>query len=253
MRPKQGTAGLGPTGPGRASQQPRYVEALLGVLPDASRLSGCPNHRGLRFLPHVAFFLISEDRCDVSLLLTDDSVVYIAAKQDHGTGPADYCSMAEVAMNYAANVLAENGTVPRRKRLFVDESLANRKACDLLNTPALTAVPGVDPADSKSRFADWSCANSIGNTQLILAFERNEPLAAELNKAQLLGGRQVVIKPADDGPGSCIAYVVNREYEVDDLPIVEAAKLMIYAQHQDTKRLCDQVTELAEAAAVKLG
>ncbi|AXB43133.1 serine/threonine-protein kinase [Amycolatopsis albispora] len=196
---------------------------------------------------------LEEEACLREIVLADRNRVYIEAERDEGEGTADYCAISDLATEIAVGKLA-GGEVPRRPRRFDADSLAQLKACELLDAAALARIPGAEPAHAETEFADWACdwENPAAELGIQLKFDRNQPLSDRHGTAAEVNGHEVRLDPEDDGAGTCVARVVHRGYhDRDGRSLVELVHLTLDGD-LPVDRICETTSALATAVAGKL-
>lgn len=194
----------------------------------------------------------SGSACDRALILPDQNLVLIAAKQ-HGTGQADLCAMADTQTRVALAVLHRAG-VPRRAAPFPRASLAGLKACSLLGPKMIDDVPGIPHSIRTQGFADWECQwdSDSTNSYVKLLFDQGVPLDSSDGQQVRLRGRMTYVQPDDDGQQTCVAQLVYRQYtDAAGQPTQERLRLTVGGDGP-TSRLCDSVTRLADASTAHL-
>lgn len=206
------------------------------------------------------------DECARALVLPDeaDSDVSIWIYVDGGDaqysgGTDTLCAMADVAARTASETLgkarAEDRTVPRRKPPAPEVSLLWLDACRLLDARALEVVPGVDAGDPDVGFGNWDCDwySTTRDIEILLRYDRDQPLTGDDGTATRLAGRDAVVSPEYDGEDSCTVRVEYREYpDENGQKAVELLYLTLDGDDEAPDELCAMATELARTAAGEL-
>jgi serine/threonine protein kinase len=186
----------------------------------------------------------------------DGMFVGVRVDVGHGTvagGAAALCAVADTAARSAAEVL-NHGPLPRRSPAYPAASLAWANACSLLDTKALSVVPGIKTDVPERGVADWDCEwfSDVDDLEAEIAFFRDEPKSARDGRAVRLSGYHAVVEPEGNGDGTCTVFVAYREYGGRDAEkAVEMLRLHVGGQ-RPTGRLCDLATGLATSAAARL-
>ncbi|WP_369204601.1 serine/threonine-protein kinase [Streptomyces sp. PU-14G] len=185
---------------------------------------------------------------------TDGSLVGIRVNMGEGAvagGSATLCAVADKAAEYAARVL-DKGPVRRRSAAYPRTSLAWSNACELLDTKALSAVPGLRVDVPEVGVANWSCkwSGGVGDLGVEIAFFRDQPRSAtDGGTTRTLSGYRTVVEPDD---GVCEVFVEYRRYngrEAD--PAAEMVRLTVRGD-EPADKLCERATDLAASAAAEL-
>ncbi|GHH82384.1 hypothetical protein GCM10018793_42090 [Streptomyces sulfonofaciens] len=193
----------------------------------------------------------ADGECDRNLRLADGNQVWIMAKQ-LDSPRIDPCALARAATDHAVTVL-NRGPVPRRPAPFPTGSLALLHACDLLDSAALSAFPGVGAQSQDPDFADWGCTweDRSSRTGVHLKFDRDDDLTDD-GDPKTLGGRQAYVAPEYEGPHTCVVMSVHRTYlDTAGDDTVEYVYLETYGP-QPGEKLCDTAEALTTAVVRKL-
>ncbi|MFI9588489.1 serine/threonine-protein kinase [Streptomyces sp. NPDC052236] len=185
---------------------------------------------------------------------TDNTLVGVRVNMGKGSmtgGEATLCAVAYKAAESAAEVL-DRGPIPRRSPAYPRASLAWANACELLDTEALSAVPGLKVDVPVRGVANWSCewSSDVDDVDVEVAFFRDQPRSAADGGATLtLSGHRAVVEPDDD---TCAVFVEYRRYSgVDAEEAAEMVRLDVGGQ-LPTNKLCETAEGLATSAAAEL-
>ncbi len=196
---------------------------------------------------------LSGDECDRTLKLPDGNYAQIMARRTDETSP-DLCAMADAATDHAVAVL-RRGPVPARAAAPDAGSLARLDACSLLSPAALSRIPGIDAAHPEADFGNWGCRweSTVNDTDVRLVFDRSgAPLDTSDGQPTQLSGRQGLIAPEWDDPGTCTAIIVNRVFtDIAGHRTDELVELTV-AGSGKVGQLCDTAQQLGVFAAAKL-
>ncbi|TCC04065.1 serine/threonine-protein kinase [Kribbella soli] len=185
--------------------------------------------------------------CERVLVLSDGTHVVVEARHTDGSG-MDVCAMAEAVTQKAIGVL-KAGPIPRRTQPLPAASLAHLDACTLLDNQALELIPAVDAKHPDTSFGGWSCGweSTTSDLSVDVRFDRDQPLDASDGRPVTMSGRSAFISSEDDGPGTCAALIVFRQY-ADTVELVT-----VIARGPGTQTtLCGLATKLGQAVAAKL-
>jgi hypothetical protein len=156
-----------------------------------------------------------------------------------GAEPADLCAMADAVTSHALATL-NDGRLPRRT--LPVGSLAERNACDLLDTATVTSVLGKGSVHREPGYAGWRCDWSDGGPARVeVSFDRNAAQPAPT----LIGGLPAMVRP--QGRTGCEVALVYRTYtDAKDERIDEVVDIDIGGAS------CPQARLLAGTAAARL-
>ncbi|WP_399880316.1 serine/threonine-protein kinase [Streptomyces sp. BBFR51] len=227
------------------------IRVLRGSSPEGSTPSRTVGRIGVREEP------AERDECE--LLLTSDgdtaSRVEVRASMGKGSvvgGNATLCTVADSAATSAAEVL-NLGPLPRRSPAYPRTSLAWANACELLDTKALSVVPGLKVDVPDVGVAGWSCewSSDVDELDAEIAFFRDQPKSAVNGATTVtLSGYRSVVGP--DDPDTCTAFVEYRRYSGRDAETAaEMVRLDVTGQ-QPMEKLCTMARALAASAAAEL-
>jgi eukaryotic-like serine/threonine-protein kinase len=203
----------------------------------------------------VARYPDEEGGCERWLLLNDGAWAIVSAEYDEEQ-TVDLCAMADIAADDVADVLNEVGQVPRREGTFPADSLAQQRACSLLDPQALSdAALSIDPTDLDPGFGEWDCdgGSDEAGTWLDFGFDRPQFLNSE-DDGQLtqIAGYDAAVEPEVDGDGTCAVRLEYREYTSQEGdPATENLQLLIEGPGP-VGALCDTATGLMRTAAEAL-
>ncbi|WP_155059675.1 serine/threonine-protein kinase [Streptomyces blattellae] len=229
------------------------IQLLPGSPPESSKPSSTVGRIDIREEE------AESDECN--LLLTSDgntenTMVGVRVNMGQGSvtgGNATLCTVANEAATSAANVL-NNGPLPRRDPRYRPESLAWKNACELLDSKALSVVPGLQGEVPDAGVADWSCewTSDVDNLDTEIAFFRDQPKSAEDGGEEItLSGYRTVIEPDDDGD-SCSAFVEYRQYSGMGAEMFAEMVRLDVGGERSMDELCGMATDLARSAAAEL-
>ncbi|NGO45509.1 serine/threonine-protein kinase [Streptomyces ureilyticus] len=197
-----------------------------------------------------------DDECGLKLVPEGDSggfLVEIRVNVGDGTvtgGRATLCGVADSAAQSAAAVL-NRGPIPRRPQAYPKDSLAWSNACDLLDTKALSVVPGVKAgAPEDIDVAKWRCEwSSDDDLETEVSFFRDQPKTEADGDPIRLSGYDAIVEAEDD---TCSVFVEYRPYSGTNAePAAEMLRLRVDGQ-RPSGELRSMATSLARSAAAKL-
>ena len=187
--------------------------------------------------------------CEHTIVLADRNRIVIGVER-RKRGATNLCALAEAVSGHAVSVLERQGGMPRRTTPFAPNSLATVGACGLLDAEALKRIPGIDPRQPDTAFADWECrwrsgAPAIG---VMLAFDRATPLAADDGQLVRIGGREAYFKEEDgENADTCAVRVPHRRYAKR----MELLTIRV-SGNQPLDQRCAMAIDLARSATAKL-
>lgn len=185
-----------------------------------------------------------------------DRVVIVSADIADRTGTAQWCKIADLAADAAADRLDQwhraGRAVPRRS--FPSESIANQDACLLPDGDALTAIPGIDAAKPNPGYGHWKCqwSTTNGDAAVDVRFDQSEPLDASDGRPTEIDGRRAFLKPNSDGPGTCELRVVYRTHPGLYAQTVMEILLVTISDRVGKLPVCKIATTVATSAAAAL-
>ncbi|WP_217168913.1 serine/threonine-protein kinase [Streptomyces sp. AC512_CC834] len=227
------------------------IRILRGSSPEGSKPSRTVGRIGIREDQ------AESDACELLLTSAGDTDSRVGVRVNMGKGSvvggnATLCAVADRAATRAAELL-DRGPLPRRSPAYPRTSLAWANACELLDTEALSVVPGLKVDVPDVGVANWSCAwsSDVDGLDAEIAFFRDQPKSAvDGATAATLSGYRSVLGPADDD--TCTAFVEYRRYSGrDGETAAEMVRLDVHGQ-QPMDRLCTMAGELAASAAAEL-
>ncbi|EPD54428.1 serine/threonine-protein kinase [Streptomyces sp. HGB0020] len=199
-----------------------------------------------------------DDEC--KLLLTSDdpadgTLVGVRVNMGKGSvtgGNATLCTVADKAAAGAAEVL-DRGPVPRRAAPYPRTSLAWANACTLLDSKALSAVPGLKADVPEVGVANWSCewSSDVDGLDAEIGFFRDQPRSATDGTALTLSGYRTVVEANDDGD-ACSAFVEYRRYNGQDSETAAEMVRLDLSGQRPADELCGMAKTLAGSAAAQL-
>ncbi len=200
-----------------------------------------------------------DDEC--GLLLAPDGgadgmVVGIRVNEGDGSvvgGSAALCTVADSAARSAAEVL-NRGPIPRRSPAYPDNSLAWANACKLLDTKALSVVPGLKADDPDVGVANWSCewSSDVDELETEVGFFRDQPKSAADGTPITLSGYDALVEPEGNGDETCTVFVEYREYGGQNAETAAEMLRLHVGGKRPTDELCEMATDLTASAAAEL-
>ncbi|MET9834947.1 serine/threonine-protein kinase [Streptomyces sp. NPDC006385] len=228
------------------------IRLLRGSPPEGSEPSRTVGRIGIREEQ------AENDEC--TLLLTSDgdsgdTLVGVRVNMGKGSvvgGTATLCTVADKAAGSAAEVL-DRGPLPRRSPPYPRASLAWANACELLDTKALSAVPGLKVDVPDVGVANWSCewSSDVDELDAEVGFFRDQPKSAADGRSLRLSGYRTVVEPGDDGD-ACTAFVEYRRYSGRNAETAAEMVRLDVGGQQPVDRLCGMAEDLAASAASEL-
>ncbi|MFH8533808.1 serine/threonine-protein kinase [Streptomyces tendae] len=228
------------------------VSLLRGSPPEGSRPSRSVGRIG------ISQEQPQDDECE--MLLTSDAdteglLVGVRVNMGKGSvvgGNATLCTVADQAAQSAAEIL-DRGPLPRRSPPYPRRSLAWANACRLLDSKALSAVPGLKTDVPEVGVANWSCewSSDVDGLDAEVGFFRDQPRSARNGTALTLSGYRTVVEPNDDGD-ACTAFVEDHRYSGEG---AQTAAEMVHLEvggGRPTDELCAMTEDLAASAAAAL-
>ncbi|MEU1050437.1 hypothetical protein ABZ400_35605 [Streptomyces sp. NPDC005897] len=197
------------------------------------------------------------NECELLLTSDGDTDAQVAVRVNMGKGSvaggnATLCTVADRAAASAAKVL-NRGPLPRRSPSYPRTSLAWADACALLDTRALSVVPGLEVDVPDIGVANWSCTWSSGADDLDakIAFFRDQPKSAvHGGTAATLSGFRSLVEPSDED--TCTAFVEYRRYSGLDAETAAEMVRIDVAGQRPMDKLCAMTGDLAASAAAEL-
>lgn len=170
-----------------------------------------------------------------------------------GGGTATLCRVADVAAQGAAGVL-DQGPVPRRSPAYPDASLAWVDACGLLDSEALSAVPGLAGDEPETGVANWECtwSGDVDGLEAEVGFHRDQPRSEDDGEPVRLSGHDAFVVPEGNGEETCTVFVEYREYGGLNAETAAEMLRLYVAGQRPVKELCAMATDLAASAAAEL-
>ncbi|MGP4005985.1 serine/threonine-protein kinase [Streptomyces sp. 4N124] len=229
------------------------IQLRRGSPPESSKPSSTIGRIGIREEE------AESDECKLLLTSdgdTEDTLVGIRVNMGDGSvngGNATLCTVATKTAESAANIL-DKGPLPRRDPGYKRASLAWANACELLDTKALSVVPGLKVDVPVVGVADWSCewSSDVDDLDAEIAFFRDQPRSAADGADEVtLSGYRTVIEPGDDGD-TCSAFVEYRQYSGQDAETAAEMVRLDVGGERSTDKLCGMATRLAGSAATAL-
>ncbi|HEY0453822.1 serine/threonine-protein kinase [Actinophytocola sp.] len=196
-----------------------------------------------------------EGACDVTITLADLNRVDVNARPHGDAAPADLCPMAKAAADRAFALLPP-AELTRRATPFEPASLANTRACDLLDAATLARVPGLTAGsvEKNAGYGDWSCewTARTATMRARVIFNRNQRLTADDGEPLTLAGHHAFREPAGYGDTSCEVDVVHRPVIGDNGDELDELATVVVDGPDPMATLCATVTDLAGAVAAHL-
>ncbi|WLW55320.1 serine/threonine-protein kinase [Streptomyces sp. YU58] len=185
---------------------------------------------------------------------TGDSLVGVRVNMGDGSvagGTAVLCAVAQKAARSAAEDL-DRGPLPRRSPGYPRTSLVWANACDLLDTKALSVVPGLRTDVPDVGVADWSCewTSDVDELDTEITFFRDQPRSAKKGTTRTLSGYRTVVEP--DDADTCSAFVEYRRYTGQDSETAAEMVRLDVSGKRPPDRLCGLAGDLAASAAAAL-
>ncbi|MFL6121373.1 protein kinase domain-containing protein [Actinophytocola sp.] len=188
--------------------------------------------------------------CEITLTLADQAALTVAARSDDDVD-TDFCVVAAVAADHAESVLAHHRQVPRRAAPD-QRSLADIRACDLIPTAELAAVPAYANAVPQPGFGDWSCRWQSPAGVLRVIFDRDGLDGARAGEKLALSGREAYVVPNGYGDFSCVTRIFHlRHRDADGNSHVELA-LVVAEGGAAMTELCQVARTYAAPVAARL-
>ncbi|MPZ81318.1 MAG: protein kinase [Actinophytocola sp.] len=196
-----------------------------------------------------------EGGCDVTITLADLNRIDVNARPRGDEATADMCDMAKAAADRAYALLPPD-ELARRAEPFDAASLANAKACDLVDEGALSRVPGLGGGEAEVDvgYGDWMCewTGRAATMRARVIFNRNTRLSADDGEPLELAGHDAYREPEGYGEDSCLVHVVHRPVVGENGDELDELATVIVDGDESMDTLCATVTDLATAVATNL-
>jgi len=203
-------------------------------------------------VPEKQLELRTGQECTYRLWLAPDQPVVAVEAQSYDKIPIELCQVSHTAMMAAVGVLASGVGIEYVEDRTGKYSHAQHKACDLLDSTALSKVPGLGPNSAEPGYANWRCvwsgSGGRATVELELLLEKPNFTGYDEEDYRDIDGKAGYVS---DNEEDCDADVVHRRSSDPDRA-TEMLRLAVKAPDKSPDELCALVTDLAIAAEQEL-
>ncbi|MEU4745279.1 protein kinase [Actinosynnema sp. NPDC023658] len=193
---------------------------------------------------------VVKGECANDIPMPDRNWVQIVAKHRQGK-PADLCGVVD-ALTTGTLLVLSAGQIPRLATPRPPQSLVHVDACTLLEGEDMVRALDTE-VPPYPELGGWGCSWEASPKEVVIEFNRKEPLDPTDGRPTTIGGRPAYIDPdVPAWPEACLVKIEHRRFQDDPVRIERVDVFYDRSDVEDTEQLCDTAVALAEAVVSRL-